>query len=255
VDPGSGRALTPVLRGEAPVASLVHDVRLVNQPGLLQEVLSAARIAVENEQLQAEGRAQVEDLRASRMRIVETGDAERRRLERDLHDGAQQSVLALIYDLRLARAHSEAEGDVETATALASAGDEAQAALVELRELAHGIYPAILGEGGLEAALTTLVVGAPLPVELAEVPPDRYSSAVETAAYVTVAEAVEDATRRGASFAAVEIRREDSRLSVKVEDDGVQRDSQSLQVADRIGALGGSLEVGSTMVRAGIPCA
>ena len=104
VDPGSGLAVTPVLRGDAPVAYVVHDVRLLDQPGLVQEVLSAARIAVENEQLQAEVMTQLEDLRASRTRIVETGDAERRRLERDLHDGAQQRVLALTYDLRLTRA-------------------------------------------------------------------------------------------------------------------------------------------------------
>jgi signal transduction histidine kinase len=255
VDPGSDRALTPVYRGDTAFASLVHDVRLLDQPGLVQEVLSAARIAVENEQLQAEVRAQVEDLRASRTRIVETGDAERRRLERDLHDGAQQSMLALTYDLRRARASSEAEGDVETATILAAAGDEAQAALVELRDLAHGIYPVILAEGGLGPALETLVDGAPLPVELGEVPPDRYSAPVESAAYRAVAESVEDAAGRGASFAAVDIYREDSHLFVTVEDDGRERDSQSLHLADRIGALGGSLEVAPTTVRAEIPCA
>jgi len=255
VNPGSDRALTPVLRGEVAVASLVHDVRLLDQPGLVQEVLSAARIAVENEQLQAEVRAQVEDLRASRTRIVETGDAERRRLERDLHDGAQQSLLALTYELRLARATAEADGDLESARPLASAGDEAQAALVELRQLAHGIYPAILGEGGLGPALATLVDEAPLPVELGEVPPDRYSAPVETAAYRAVAEAVEDAAGRGAGFAAVDVRREGNRLFVTVEDDGLDRDSQLLHLADRIGALGGSLEVAPTTVRAEIPCA
>jgi signal transduction histidine kinase len=255
VDPGPDRALTPVLRGDASVASLVHDVRLLDQPGLVQEVLSAARIAVENERLQAEVRAQVEDLRASRTRIVETGDAERRRLERDLHDGAQQSLLALTYDLRLARANAEAEGDLETATLLASAGDETQVAFVELRELAHGIYPAILGEGGLGPALATLVDEAPLPVELGEVPSDRYSAPVETAAYRAVAEAVDDAAGRGASFARVDIRREPSSLLVTVEDDGLERDSQLLHLADRIGALGGSLEVAPTTVRAEIPCA
>jgi signal transduction histidine kinase len=255
LDPDSGRALTPVLRGDAPVASLLHDVRLLDQPGLLQEVLSAARIAVENEQLQAEVRAQVEDLRASRTRIVETGDAERRRLERDLHDGAQQSMLALTYDLRLARASSEAEGDLDAATLLATAGDEAQAALGELRELAHGIYPAILGEGGLQPALATLADSAPLPVELGDVPPDRYSAPVETAVYRAVADAVEDAVARGASFAAVDVCREGSRLFVTVEDDGLERDSQLLHLADRIGALGGSIEVAPTTVRAEIPCA
>ena len=163
---GPGRAVTPLLRGDTPVAALVHDGRLLEQPGLLQEILPAARLAVENERLRAEVLAQLEELRASRARIVETGDAERRRLERDLHDGAQQRLLALSYDLRLARAAAEAEGDDPELTALlASAADEAQAALAELRELAHGIYPAILTEAA-RAALATLADDAPLPVEL-----------------------------------------------------------------------------------------
>jgi signal transduction histidine kinase len=255
LDAGSGRALTPVLRGDTPVASLVHDVRLLDQPGLVKEVLSAARIAVESEQLQAEVSAQLEDLRASRTRIVETGDAERRRLERDLHDGAQQSLLALSYDLRLARASAEANGDLQTAGLLSSAADEAQTTLAELRELAHGIYPAILGEAGLGPALATLADGSPLPVELSGVPSDRYSAAVETAAYVSVAEAVEDAAERGATVAAVDVVREGRRLFVTVEDDGAERDAQLLHLADRIGALGGSLDVGATTLRAEIPCA
>jgi len=104
---GPGRAVTPLLRGDTPVAALVHDVRLLEQPGLLQEVLPAARVAVENEQLQAEVRAQLEELRASRARIVDTGDSERRRLERDLHDGAQQRLLVLSYELGRTRAAAE----------------------------------------------------------------------------------------------------------------------------------------------------
>ena len=111
LDPGLDRAVTPILRNGRPVAALVHDARFVDQPGLLQEVLSAARVAVENERLQAEVRAQVEELQSSRARIVEAGDAERRRLERDLHDGAQQRLLALSYDLRVARWKADAEGD------------------------------------------------------------------------------------------------------------------------------------------------
>jgi signal transduction histidine kinase len=255
VDSDPGRALTPLLRGDRPVAALVHDVRLLDQPGLLQEVLSAARIAVENEQLQAEVGAQLKDLRASRTRIVKTGDAERRRLERNLHDGAQQSVLALSYDLRRVRAAAEANGDPDLTTLLASAADEAQTALAQLRELAHGIYPAILAEAGLAPALVTLVDGAPLPVELSGISADRYSAPVETAAYVTVAEAVVDAAKRDATFATVDLRHEGGHLFVTVEDDGMERNSRLVHLADRIGALGGSLEVGGTMLRAEIPCA
>ena len=252
--PGPGQAVTPLLRGDALVAALVHDSRLVDQPGLLQEVLDGARIAVENEQLQAEVRAQLEELRASRARIVEKGDAERRRLERDLHDGAQQSLLALSYDLRLARA-AGADSDPELGTLLACAADEAQTALGELRELAHGIYPAILAEAGLVAALTTLADEAPLPVELGEVTTQRYPAAVETAAYLAAAEAIDDAARRTATVASVDVRRKGMHLVVTVGDDGAAGRSALVHLSDRIGALGGSLEVEATALRAVIPCA
>src|SRR6266487_3021072 len=182
--PGHGRAVTPIVRDGRSVAIVVHDAALLDGPALEREIGSAARLAVENERLQAEVLAQLEDLRASRARIVETGDAERRRLERDLHDGAQQRLLALFYDLRLARAAAEADGDPKLVTLLAAAGDEAQTALGELRELAHGIYPAILAEAGLGPALATLADEATLPVELGEAPPERYPGPVETAVYL-----------------------------------------------------------------------
>jgi signal transduction histidine kinase len=252
--PGRGRAVTPIVRDGRPVAIVVHDAALLEGPALEREIGSAARLAVENERLQAEVLAQLEDLRASRARIVETGDAERRRLERDLHDGAQQRLLALSYDLRLARAAAEAAGDREHATLLASGGDEAQAALGELRELAHGIYPAILAEAGLAPALATLVDGAPLPVELDEAPSERYSAPVETAAYLTVTEAIADAVGREATFVSVDVVREDAELVVQVRDDGAAGTSTLLHIADRVGALGGSLEVGPHSLRVEIPC-
>jgi signal transduction histidine kinase len=252
--PPARQAVTPLVRGDARIAALVHDARLLDQPHLLQEVLDGAHIAVENEQLQAEVRAQLEELRASRARIVETGDAERRRLERDLHDGAQQRLLALSYDLRLARGTAEAEGDPELATLLAAASDQAQNALGELRELAHGIYPAILAEAGLGPALATLVDEAPLPIELAEAPSERFPAPLETAAYLAVSEAVDDAAGRGASFASADVRRQGTQLVVVVGDDGASRRSDLVQLADRIGALGGKLEIRGTTLRAAIPC-
>jgi signal transduction histidine kinase len=252
--PGRGRAATPIVRDGRPVALVVHDAALLEGPALESEIGSAARLAVDNERLQAEVLAQLEDLRASRARIVETGDAERRRLERDLHDGAQQRLLALSYDLRLARATAEGDGDPELVTLLAAAGDEAQTALGELRELAHGIYPAILAEAGLAPALATLVDEAPLPVELDEVPPERYSAPVETAAYLTVTEAIADAVGREATFVSVDVVREDAELVVQVRDDGAAGTSTLLHIADRVGALGGSLEVGPHSLRAEIPC-
>jgi signal transduction histidine kinase len=252
--PGAGQAVTPLLRGDTPVAALVHDSRLLDQPHLLQEVLDGARIAVENEQLQAEVRAQLEELRGSRARIVETGDAERRRLERDLHDGAQQRLLALSYDLRLARTAAEADGDPELAMLLAAAGDEAQTALGELRELAHGIYPAILAEAGLGPALATLADEAPVPVGLGEAPPQRFQAPVETAAYLAVSEAVRDAAGRGASFVSADVHLEGPGLVVVARDDGSPRSSALVHLADRIGALGGELEVKGSTLRAVIPC-
>jgi signal transduction histidine kinase len=252
--PGHGRAVTPIVRDGRPAAVVVHDASLLPGPELEREIGSAARLAVENERLQAEALTQLEDLRASRARIVETGDAERRRLERDLHDGAQQRLLALSYDLRLTRASAEAEGDLEQATLLSSAGDEAQAALAELRELAHGIYPAILAEAGLGPALATLADEAPLPVEVGEVPSERFPGPVETAAYLTISEAVDDAVGRGASFVSADLRREGPQIVLTVRDDGAARGSALVHVADRIGALGGTLEIQATTLRAVIPC-
>jgi signal transduction histidine kinase len=210
---------------------------------------------VENERLQAEVLAQLHDLRTSRTRIVETGDAERRRLERDLHDGAQHRLLVLSYDLHVASAGARAEGDGETASLLAKATAEAQSALGELRELAHGIHPAILTEAGLGPALATLADAAPLPVEIDAVPADRYPALVEKAAYMVVAEALDDAARRGASYIAVNADRRNERLAVEVEDDGSERTATMINLADRVGAVGGRLEIQATGLRAEIPCA
>ena len=135
------------------MALVIHDAALSGARELEREIGAAARLAVDNERLRAEVLAQLEDLRASRARIVEAGDSARRRIERDLHDGAQQRLLTLSYELRLARADAEADGDEALAPLLAVDGEEVQAALAELRDLAHGIYPAILTEAGLGPAL------------------------------------------------------------------------------------------------------
>ena len=247
-----GQVLTALVREGRRVAVVSHEAAF---PELEREMGAALRLGLENERLQAESLSRLEELRASRARIVETGDAERRRLERDLHDGAQQRLLALSYEIRLARAGAQADGDARTGALLEEAIGETQAALGELRELAHGIYPAILAEAGLGPALATLADAAPLPVELHDAAAERYSAPVEMAAYLLVTEALDDAAGRGASHAAVNTVREDDRLVVIVEDDGSDRDSELVRLADRVGALDGTLEVEPTRLRGEIPCA
>jgi signal transduction histidine kinase len=247
----TGRVITTLARDDRRVAVVSHAAGL---PEVESELGPAVRLALENERLQAEGLAQLAELRASRTRIVETGDAERRRLERDLHDGAQQRLLAVSYDIRLARTNADTDGDIQTGSFLAAALDGAQAARAELRELAHGIYPAILEEAGLAAALATVADTAPLQVQIGDVAEERYSSSVEAAAYLLVVEAVEDAVARGATRAAVTANRDDEQLVVIVQDDGSERTSEMVRLADRVGALDGSLEVGPMMLRAVIPC-
>jgi signal transduction histidine kinase len=248
---GPGRAVTALVRAGRRIAVVSHTAAL---PDLERELGAAVRLALENERLQAEALAQLDQLRASRVRIVETGDTERRRLERDLHDGAQQRLLALSYDLRLARAQAQADSDPRTGSLLTQATDQAQAALEELRGLAHGIYPAILVEAGLTAALATLADTAPLPVEIHAAAQGRYPTAIETAAYLLAAEALDDAAGRGASHATVSVVRDDGRLVVTVEDDGTDRTSAMVQLADRVGALDGQLAVEATRLRAELPC-
>jgi signal transduction histidine kinase len=250
-----GRVVTPIVRDGQPVALVAHDPALLDGPALEKELGSAARLAVENERLQAEVHAQLEDLRTSRARIVDRGDAERRRLERNLHDGAQQRLLALSYDLRLAHAGVEAaDADPELTALLISAVDAAQIALGELRELANGIYPAILAEAGLAAALATLADEAPLPVELGKVTEERYAAPVETAAYLTVVESVADAVKRAATYVSVSVRPEQGSLIVTLSDDGSDRSSALVHLTDRIGALGGSVDVGPKELQAEIRC-
>jgi signal transduction histidine kinase len=253
--PGAGRAVTPILRRGRRLAVVTHDTGVVDGDALERELRPAARLSVENERLQAEVLAELEELRRSRARIVERGDRERQRLERNLHDGAQQHLLALFYDLRLARASAGADDDAELTELLESAVEDARAALEELRGLAHGIYPAILTDAGLGPALETLADEASLPVDLKTMPPGRQPSSVEAAAYFAVAEAVDDAAARAATSVHVDVTRAGERLVVAVDDDGSQRRTSLGHVADRVGALGGFLELGPTSLRASIPCA
>ena len=247
----AGRTLTPLARDGIPVAVVSHAATSAE---LEHEIGPTVRLALDNERLNAEVLAQVDDLRASRARIVETADAERRRLERDLHDGAQQRLLALSYDIRLARADAQREGDLRTAAALTEAIDCAQSALSELRDLAHGIHPAILTQAGLAAALATLAESSPLPVELGDVTDRRYPSLAESAGYRTVVDALADAAHRQATHVAVSAHGDADLLTVEINDDGAARTSGMTRLVDRIGALGGNLHISPRTLKAEIPC-
>jgi signal transduction histidine kinase len=249
---GPGESVTTLVRAGRTLAAISHGASTAD----VERGLGAAgRLALENERLRAEALGRAEDIRASRARIVEAGDAERRRLERDLHDGAQQRLLALSYHLRLARAAAEADGDGPSAELLGGATDRALDALAELRDLAHGIYPAILTEAGLGPALATLADAAPLAVDVTIDVDERCAPQVESAAYVVVAEAVDDAAERGAAHADVTVERDGGRLVIRFEDNGPPGHSSMVHVADRVGALGGAVEAGPRMLRAVIPCA
>jgi signal transduction histidine kinase len=213
--------------------------------------------------LDAELRARLEELRASRARLVEAGDAERQRLERDLHDGAQSRLVGLALLLRSARAR--AAEDRELSTLLDRAQDELQTSLTELRELARGIHPAILTERGLVPALDGLVSRAPVPVTLQAETDERLPGPVESAAYFVVSEALANVAKYArASHATVRVRRENGRVSVDVTDDGVggadaARGSGLRGLADRVAALDGTLSLDSppgdgTRLHAEIPC-
>ena len=245
---GEGRASTPLIRDGRPVAVVVHRTGLLENPELIEEVASAARLALENERLQAEALAQLEDLRSSRARIIEAGDAERRRLERDLHDGAQQRLVGLSLALRLVQTRLE-PGDDRQLGLLTEAEAELAKAVAELRELAHGIHPAVLSDEGLAAAVEALAEEAAL--RIAALPQERFAPAVETAAYLVVAEAAKTGAAR------VRAERRDGALVVDVEAEAEPEGLLDLQ--DRVGALDGRLEVeraadGGVRIRAEIPC-
>jgi len=256
-----GRAVTQVTVSGSPVAALVHDPALLEDPDLVRSVAATAGLVLENERLAAEVRAQLAEVRASRTRIVEATDAERQRLERDLHDGAQQRLVGLSLKLRLAQARA----DPEAALALAAAQDDLEQALAELREFARGIHPTVLREDGLDAALESLARRASLPVEVVGSIGRRLAPNVELAAYFFVSEGLTNVAKHAqATQATVTVGRENGLLSIAVADDGVggadsPAGSGLRGLADRLAAVDGTLAVTSsngtgTTLLAEIPC-
>jgi signal transduction histidine kinase len=208
-------------------------------------------------------RARTEEMRASRARIIEAADNARRRIERDLHDGAQQRLVALALQVRLARSRVDKE-PAAAGPLLDEIGQELGEASAELRELARGIHPAVLTERGLAPAIAALADRAPVEVEVVEVPDDRFTAAAEATAYFTVAEALTNVAKYAdATHATVRLARANGELQIEVRDDGkggarATPGSGLSGLADRVGALDGVLEVESppgegTVLRAVLP--
>lgn len=257
-DARSSRAVTIVRQNDEPLAALVHDGAL-GDPELLDAVAAASRIAVANARLQAEVRSQLEEIEASRRRIVQAGDTQRQRLERELHEGAER---------RLAEVAALLDGTGEGASAafrgtLEETRAELERAQAELIEFARGIHPRVLTEGGLVAALADLAGRAAVPVDLV-VTESRFPAAVEAAAYFVCSEALANIGKYAdASRVAIEVERRDRAVAVSVRDDG--RGGASMDagfglrgLADRVEALGGRLLVDSrlgegTVVSAELP--
>lgn len=259
------RAATVLQRDGEPLAAIVHDAAVADDPELMSAAAAAVRMAIENEQLQALVRAQLDEVRASRARIVAAHDEERRRLERDLHDGAQQRLVTL--SLILGEARGRLDGaDTAMGVALESAAEQVTGALAELRELAHGIHPAVLTRAGLVPALRSLAERAALPVTIDSPDLGRLPDQVEAAAYFVVAEALVNAAKHThASAAKVRLGLAEHRLRVEVSDDGeggadAAGGAGLRGLADRVRALDGRFTVVSppgqgTCVVAELPCA
>ncbi len=259
---GGARRWAEVSHDGKRVGAIIHDGRLDEAEELVASVASAAGLRMENERLDAELRARLEELRASRARIVEAGYRERRRVERDLHDGAQQRLMALALNLKLARTRLDAD-PAEAGELLDEATAELEQATAELRELARGIHPGLLTDRGLVPALEALASRAPVPVELSAQVEARPPSRVEAATYFLVSEALANVAKHaGAQRVTVAVSSRNGDLVVEVADDGrggADPEGSGLQgLADRVAALDGRFVVasgdsGGTVVRATIP--
>jgi signal transduction histidine kinase len=259
-----GRATTLIDRNGGHVAALIHDPALEDEPELLDGVQAAAGIALENGRLHAELRARLEEIRGSRARIVEAAQHERQLLERNLHDGAQQRLIALSLDLSLLK--GRVEGEPEVTAGIDQARHEIAASLAELREISSGLHPAVVSGHGLGVALEQLAARAPVPVELNVDVEGRLAEPLEVAAYYVVSESLANVAKHArAKTARVEVLKEGSELVLEIVDDGIggadsERGTGLRGLADRVESLDGRLRVwtqpgGGTRVRAEIPCA
>jgi signal transduction histidine kinase len=242
-------AVTPIVSDGRRLAVLAHRSALLDDPELPRQVAAAARLALENERLQAEAAARLEELRESRARIVAAGDAERKRLEHDLHDGAQQRLVGLSLRLRLLRSlHTTPDARLDEAEA------QLRRAIGELRELAHGIYPSVLADEGLAAALEALREESRVPIEIRSLPEARCTPLVESVGYTVVLETASAATGR----LAVAASSAHGRLVVETEARALDRFDLA-ELEDRVAAVGGEIGVeraanGVVTIRVDLPC-
>ncbi|MBJ7353247.1 MAG: hypothetical protein JHC98_00330 [Thermoleophilaceae bacterium] len=261
---GSGRSWTPAEHDGELIAAITYDDSLGDDRQQIKATGSAAALALRNQRLEAELRANVEELRASRTRIVQTSDRARRELERNLHDGAQQHLVSMALTLRMAQSKIDEDPDAAKELLGQASADLAEAT-TELRELARGIHPAVLTDRGLGAALGALATRSSVPVELGEVPEDRLPPPVESAAYFVVAEALTNVARYSqATRADVSVQMENGHALIEVKDNGVGgadiNGGTGLRgLQDRVAALDGTLTITSisnvgTTIRAELPC-
>ncbi len=261
---GERRATTRIDRDGAHVAALIHDPALSDEPELLEAVTAAAGIALENGRLHAELRAQLEELKGSRARIVEAGQKERQRLERNLHDGAQQRLIALSLELGLWE--GALQEDAEARDRLERARGEIATSLEELRDIARGLHPAVVSGHGLEVALEQLVARGLVPVRLSVDVGTRLPERLEVTAFYLVSESLANIGKHAeATSAIVDVTRTNGRVVIEVVDDGkggadTELGSGLRGLADRVESDGGRLRIwspqgGGTRLRAEIPCA
>jgi signal transduction histidine kinase len=261
----SGRATRFIDRDGAHIAALLHDPALDDERDLLEAVTAAAGIALENARLHAELKARLEELQGSRARVIAAGQRERQRLERNLHDGAQQRLIALSLELSLLEQRLSA--DPEAQARVDQARGEIARSLEELRDVASGIHPAVLSGHGLEVALESMVARAPVPVRLhVDLAGRRLQEPYEVAAYYVISESLANIGKHAqASSATVDVAQRNGQVVVEVVDNGIggadtEGGSGLRGLADRVEALGGRLRIwtpigGGTRVRAEIPCA
>jgi signal transduction histidine kinase len=259
------RIATLVERKGRPLGAVVHDRALLDDRVLLDAVIASARLALDNHRLLEELTVQLEEVRASRSRIVEATDAERRRIERNLHDGAQQQLVSLALLLSLAADGAANDDHPALPGQLDAARTLVLDTLEDVRRLAHGIHPAVLAEEGLSSAIEALARSSSLHVDVVGSVDGRLGEAVEAAAYYFVAEALTNIAKyAGTAKACVRVEHSERRIEIEVSDDGVGGASlaggSGLQgLSDRITALGGSFEVRSTpgagtRLQATLPC-